>query len=192
MGSIKAIKTPDNWEEKNSLDEDVDLEEILPIVYSQLKKMANNLRYRFSSNETLNTTALVHEAYLKLAQADAKWTNTLHFYALAAKAMRQILCNYLRKSGAEKRGGHTLDLDIHELEGFLHFPKDVKEELSSLEIALQKLTLHDTRAAQIVECRFYGGMTIEETAKYLDVSDATVKRSWLASKAWLIAQIKNT
>lgn len=168
------------------------IDEILPIVYTQLKKMANSLKFRFSGNETLNTTAIVHEAYIKLANADAKWSNELHFYALAAKAMRQILYNHIRKHNTDKRGGNCSKLDIHEIESFLLLNEEIKDELNKLEQALQNLAKHDQRAAQIVECRFYGGMTIEETAKHLGISDATVKRTWITAKAWLIAQIKSS
>lgn len=192
MSSNQAINHQLQQKEHQTVEEETSsMEDILPVVYSQLKKMAHGLRFRFSDNETMNTTAIVHEAYIKLSTADAKWTNTLHFYALAAKAMRQILYNYLRRNNTEKRGGGQIfKLDITELEEFLDIPESIGDELLKLEEALKKLSSHDERAAKIVECRFFGGMTIEETAKYLQISDATVKRSWITAKAWLTAEIK--
>lgn len=157
--------------------------QLAPLVYDALRGIAHNqLRYE-RANHTLNTTALVHEAYLKLVeQPEAEWENRAHFYAVAAQAMRRILVDYARKHRAQKRGGGAEKLPLDEA---LVMAPERAEELLALDEALAQLETLDARHAQIVEYRFFGGLTIEETANVLNLSPATVKRDWTLAKAWL-------
>ena len=164
-------------------------------VYEELRKLAYWQRQRWQGNQTLNTTALVNEAYLKLVdQTRATWENRAHFFATAAKAMRQILINYARSCRAQKRGGDQPKLSLDDIKVSVSEDMALTEEgagvLVVLDAALERLEQLSPRQSQIVECRFFGGMTIEETATALGISTATVSRGWTLAQVWLYREMK--
>ena len=166
------------------------LDQLLPMVYHELRRIAELRMRRERSDHTLNATALVHEAYLKLMdQGDVSWQNRAHFFAISSRLMRQILIDYARKHNAEKRGGGTPDTILDGKEIALGERAD---ELIALDEALDRLASFDERMARVVEYRFFGGLTIEETAEVLDISPMTVKRDWRKAKAWLYRELKGT
>lgn len=170
-------------------------DELLPLVYHELHRAAERQRRRWEGDETLNTTALVHEAYLRLVDQSAPhWESRAHFLAVASKAMRQVLINYAKGKRAAKRGRGIRPLRLHEIEvalGGAGDPSEARDEaLVALEDSLRRLESIDTRQCRIVECRFFGGMTIQDTAEALGVSPVTVKRSWATAQAWLYRDIK--
>ena len=166
------------------------LNQLLPLVYHQLHALAGQQRRRWSGDETLNTTALVHEAYLRLAGASSPaWENQAHFLGVAARAMRHILVDYAKGRRSTKRGGDRARVSFDEIETALQLGADPaaagSEALIALDDALARLERYDVRQSRIVECRFFGGMGIHETADALGVSPATVKRGWAMAQAWL-------
>ncbi len=170
--------------DKNALDK------LFPVIYDQLQHGAHRLRKQFFNLDTFNTTAIVHETYLKLIQSgstDIK--NRAHFFYIAARAMRQILVNASIRKKTLKRGENPRKMNLDEVDNQLELSDKTTEELLLLNDALKKLEIQDERQAQIVECRFFGGMSIEETAIVLEVSPATVKRSWSLAKAWLYTEL---
>lgn len=159
------------------------VEQLMPLVYDALRGIAHNQLRRERKGHTLGTTALVHEAYLKLlGQPDIAWKGRTHFFAVAAQAMRRILVDYARRHSAQKRGGGAAKLPLDEA---MAVAATHAADLVALDEALQHLETFDARQAQIVEYRFFGGLTIEETAALLGVSPSTVKREWKMAKAWL-------
>lgn len=163
---------------------------LLPLVYNELHQIAGQHRARWSGDETLNTTAIVHEAYLRLAGTPRPaWRSQPHFMAVASRAMRQILLDYARQQQRQKRGGKQERIPWHEVEAAITTGANVAdaraEALIALDEALRKLEQHDSRQSRIVECRFFGGMSIEETGAALGISPATVKRGWTMAQAWL-------
>jgi RNA polymerase sigma factor (TIGR02999 family) len=166
------------------------LNEVFELVYEELRHRARAQRRRWSGDETLDTTALVHEAYLKLVdQSSASWNDRAHFLAVAARAMRHVLVNYAEQRRAAKRGGgakHVL-LDDHN-----PVSEEVAEEVLALHEALDRLAAASERQARVVEARFYAGLSIDETADALGISPATVKRDWALASAWLHREIKTT
>lgn len=173
------------------------LDRLLPIVYDQLHRAAERQRQRWQGDETLNTTALVHEAYLRLVDQSAPhWQSRAHFLAVASTAMRQILIDYSKRQRAAKRGGERERLSFHEIESALAAAGDASgagaEALMALNESLRRLESVDERHGRIVECRFFGGMTIEDTAEALGISPATVKRGWAMAQAWLYRDLKET
>ncbi len=166
------------------------LDELVPIVYTQLRSLASHSMNYAQKGQTLNTTALVHEAYLKLAgQQKLDFRNRAHFFGVAAKAMRQIIVDFARKQNAAKRGSGqpNMPLDAQPL-----IADEQTEEILALEEGLQKLESVDQRKARIIELRYFAGLTIDETAEILHTSAATVKRDWNFSRAWLLNEIKGT
>lgn len=166
------------------------LDDLFQLVYGELREAAHAQRRSWAGDETLNTTALVHEAYLRLVDQSAPdWRNRAHFLAAASRAMRHILIDYARRRRAKKRGGPRPGLSLHEIEAALEGSADSTEAqdeaLVALDAALERLERASERQSRIVECRFFGGMTIPETAEALGVSPATVKRGWAAAQAWL-------
>jgi RNA polymerase sigma factor (TIGR02999 family) len=164
-------------------------------VYTELRRRARGQRKRWKGDPSLQTTALAHEAYLKLVGPEEQsWENRSHFFAVAAKAMRQILLNEARRKRAQKRGGEapTLSLEAlrEELGRDVALTEERAEVLVVLEEALELLEDERPRAARVVECRFFGGMTIEETAEALGVSGSTVSRDWKTAKTWLYREMK--
>jgi RNA polymerase sigma factor (TIGR02999 family) len=171
--------------------------ELLPLVYDELHRLAERQRRRWQGDETLDTTALVHEAYLKLADQSApEWQNRAHFLGVASTAMRQILIDYAKRKCAAKRGGRRPHVPLHELEAALlqaePSPELCDEILVALDESLHRLEQWNRRQLRIVECRFFCGMSVEETAEALGVSPATVKRGWGMAQAWLYRDLKQT
>ncbi|MEP6923317.1 MAG: sigma-70 family RNA polymerase sigma factor [Pyrinomonadaceae bacterium] len=164
------------------------LDQLLPLVYQELRRLAHSYLTRERSDSTLQTTALVHEAYLKLIdQHSVSFQNRDQFFALSAQAMRRILLDNARRHTAEKRGsGLKISLDdVAEISG------NADQHLLELDLALQELEKFDPRQSEIVELRYFGGLTIEETAEVLKVSPATVKREWTIARAWLFQKINS-
>lgn len=164
-------------------------DQLVPLIYRELHHLAGLHRRRWSGDETLNTTALVHEAYLRLAGTPAaSYRNQPHFLAVASRAMRHILLDYAKQQQRAKRGGDYSRIPLHEVEAALNTSDDFEgrlDTLVALDEALRRLEQNDERQSRIVECRFFGGMSIQDTADALGVSPATVKRSWAMAQAWL-------
>lgn len=163
---------------------------IFPIIYSELRHIAHRIRFQFFGIDTLNTTAIVHEAYLKIIQSETDWESRAHFYGVAGKAMRQILLNAARRKNAIKRGKQAEHICFEEWEEKINLTEECSDEILMLDEILLKLEEKDERQVKIVECRFFANMSIEETATVLNISPATVKRSWQVTKAWLYTQIQ--
>ena len=159
------------------------LDQLVPMVYHELRRIAHRQLWGERSDHTLDTGALVHEAYLKLSRLDRiEWRDRSHFLAAAAGAMRRILVDYAVARKTRKRGGARQRVP---LEDVIVLTDDNAQELLALDDALQRLAAESERAARIVEWRFFGGMSIEETAEVLEISPATVKREWTLARAWL-------
>jgi RNA polymerase sigma factor (TIGR02999 family) len=158
------------------------LEKLVPLVYADLRRRARRYMARERSDHSLQTTDLIHEAYLRLVGGKpVDWQNRSHFFALSARLMRQILVDHARSRGYRKRGGgHRVELDEGMVCGQLDW------DLVQLDEALQALAEADARKARVVELRFFGGLNAQETAQVLDVSPQTVLRDWRLSKAWLL------
>lgn len=168
-------------------DEDA-LDQLFPRVYGELRRIAHRHLARERTGHTLSTTALVHEAYLKLVdQTRAQWADRAHFLAVAARVMRRILVDYARRHGAQKRGGSTptRTLDNEALGNAALVADERAEMLLALDDALTRLAALDERLSKVVECRFFGGLTEEETASALSVTARTVRRDWVKAKGWL-------
>ncbi len=170
------------------------IDQLFPLVYDELRMRAHRQRQHWHGANTLNTTALVHEAYIKLVdQGRAQWTSRVHFFSIAAKAMRNILIDYARRQQAQKRGGGQQKLSLEEMQEVGKEPLVLTEEraesLLALEEALSRLEKISEREGRVVECRFFGGMTIKETAEALGISPATVGREWTTAQAWLYQEM---
>ena len=164
------------------------MEQVFASVYPRLRQIARSRRRGQRRDATLDTTALVHEAYLKISRHPTdRFQDRGHFFALAAKAMRQILINAAEKRHAAKRGGKLPDATL----GDHPSAPDVDEELIALDRALERLAAMSERQGQVVECMFFAGLTIEETAEALDISPATVKRDWTTARAWLMRELRD-
>lgn len=166
------------------------LDELMPLVYDKMREMAHFRLLGENSDHTFKTTDLVHEAYLKLIQFNKiDWENRAHFYGMASTIMRNILVDYAVKKNAQKRGG-----DLHRVTlGPQKVPTEVNlEDILSIHQALERLGKIDERQVRVVECRFFGGLTLEETSKALDISTATVSRDWNMAKAWLNRELTKT
>ena len=164
------------------------LDELLPLVYHELKRIAARQLAGERAGHTLQATALVHEAYLRLIdQHSVDWHNRAHFFSIAAEMMRRILVNHALNRRAQKRGAGETLLSIDEV---ISFPNKQNLDLVLLDAALNRLAEFDPLQARIVEMRFFAGLTNEEVADVLGVSDSTVKREWRSAKAWLTAQLK--
>ena len=157
------------------------LEELMPLVYGELRQLAEHYMRREASGHTLQPTALVNEAYLRLAgTTQARFSNRAHFYGAAAQAMRRVLVDHARRASAQKRGQDPIVLSLDSIDAV-----DVRHELVDLDVALTKLAEHAPQPARVVELRYFGGLSIEDTAEVLDVSPGTVKRHWTFARAWL-------
>ena len=164
------------------------MDKLMPFVYEELRRQARNYLNRERQNHTLQTTALVHEAYLRLIeQRFVNWQNRAHFFGLAANMMRRILVNYAVNRQRFKRGGADENLPLEEALCVAAEQQDVN--LLALDKALNELAELDERQAQIVELRYFSGLSIEETAEVLRISPATVKRDWNMAKAWLRSEL---
>ena len=160
------------------------LDDLLPLVYDELHRQAHRFLRRERQNHTLQTTALIHEAYLKLVeQTRISWQNREHFFAISANLMRRILVNYANARQRKKRGGSAENVDLDESILIAVTKTDV--DLLGLDEALTRLGKMDKQQEKIVELRYFSGLTIEETAEALGVSPATIKRDWKMTKAWL-------
>jgi RNA polymerase sigma-70 factor (ECF subfamily) len=163
---------------------------LMPLVYDELKRLARGYMRRERQDHTLQTTALVHEAYLKLVRQQAtNWHCRSHFFGIAAQLMRRILIDYARGNLREKRGGAQVILPLDEA---LAFSSEHSEDLLKIDEALNRLAKLDPRQSQVVELRFFGGLSVDETAEYLNVSPKTVKRDWSVAKAWLHAELRRS
>ncbi len=161
-------------------------EQLFDALYDELHRLAQRVRQQ-RAGETMNTTALVHEAYIKLVSAEGlDPENRLHFFRTAAQAMRQILVGAARRKLAGKRGGDLFPVTFDDA---LHSGPVPAEKLLSIDHALDRLAAVDPRAAQVVECRFFAGLTVEETASALDIAPRTVKRDWRVARALLTAEL---
>jgi len=162
-------------------------ESLVPLVYDELRRLARYYLASQRSDHTLQSTAIVHEAYLRLAGRDnVHWENRRHFFAVAAQLMRRILVDHARKRNAAKRGGAQLTLLVDEAVE----PSSQRElDLVALDDALKALAELDERQSRIVELRFFGGLSIEDTSRLLEISPATVKREWSTARAWLYEEI---
>lgn len=170
------------------------LDRLFALVYEELQVLARRQRQKWQGNYTLDTTALVHEAYVKLVdQSRIDVESRAHFHAFAARAMRHILCNYARERNAKKRGGAVEKVSLNEMRlpgKGAAFSIEQSEMLAALDDALERLEQVDPRQSKVVECRFFGGMTIVETAAALEISPRTVKRDWAVAQAWLHREIE--
>lgn len=173
----------EQWQEGNQ----EALESLMPVVYSELKRLAGSYLRRERPDHTLQSAALVNEAYLRLIeQRDTRWQNRAHFYGIAAQAMRRILADHARGHNAAKRGSGLPELELNEA---VAQAQSRSVDLLDLEEALQKLEKLDPQQGRIVELRFFSGLSIEDTANVLGISPATVKRDWAAARAWLFREI---
>ena len=161
------------------------MEQMFVVVYNELRQLAARKLRGERDDHTLSTTALVHEAWLELNKLNRiQWQNRSHFLAVAAQAMRRILIDYAVARGRQKRGGGQVVVSLDD-DDALAIAHDRADELVELEEALERLQAINERQAKVVECRFFGGMSVEETADALNVSPATVKREWAIARAWL-------
>lgn len=165
---------------------------LVPLVYDELRSLARAQLRRDAGQWTLQATALVHEAYVRLAGADVSWQDSGHFFAIAARVMRQVLVDEARRRQAEKRGGGARPLELAPFAADAVSPEgaDTEEDFLALDQALTRLAELDARRARVVELRYFGGMTIEETSRHLGFSHATVERDLKLARAWLSRQLR--
>lgn len=174
-----------DWSGGNRASGDV----LLALVYDELRRIARQYLRKERADHTLQPTALVHEAYLKLVDlSEVSWQNRAHFFAVASNVMRHILVDHARARATDKRGGEAQRIALEDAE---NLSDDADIDLLALDEALKQLATFDEQQSRIVELRFFGGLTIEETAHVLEISPATVKREWTLAKAWLFRRIKD-
>jgi len=167
--------------------DDAALAELTPLVYEELRHLAHRQMRAERSDHTLQTTALVNEAYLRLAdQTNQRWQNRAHFFAVAARAMRQILVSYARSQRSQKRGGGALKVELDE--AAIVSPEESKE-IVELHEALERLAALDSRKAHVVELKYFGGLNYDEMAEVLKISRITVRRDWEFAKVWLYTEL---
>ena len=163
------------------------LDRLTPLVYAELRRLARHYMRREPAGHTLETTALVHEAYLRLVQqASTKWQNRAHFFAISSQLMRRILVDMARNRRAQRRGGGQVTFSLDEA---LTIPSARAKELVALDDALTQLEKLDERRCRVVEMRFFGGLSVEETASVLRISPDTVMREWKRARAWLQSEM---
>src|SRR3954464_11317725 len=158
------------------------LEQLVPIIYSELRRLAHYHLKRERDGHTLQSTALVHEVYLRLCGQDVQWTDRAHFFAVAARMMRRILVDYSRRRGAGKRGSGAVHVPLDDA---LMIPVGEPFDLIALDGALEQLAEFDARKSQVVEMRFFAGLEAKEIAVVLKTTEATIRRDWIIAKAWL-------
>jgi RNA polymerase sigma factor (TIGR02999 family) len=164
------------------------LEKLTPLVYDELRRLAARYLRQERAGHTLQSTALVHEAYMKLVgQNNVQWQNRAHFFGIAAQMIRRILVDYARARKADKRGSGAEKLSLDEA---IALPGGQDLDLVALDDALEGLAKIDARQSRLVELRFFAGLTIEETAEVMQMSLATAKRDWVAAKAWLSREVR--
>ena len=165
------------------------LERLMPLVYEELHRLAHRYMAAEPSGQVLQTTALVHEVYLRLVDVDnIDWQNRAHFYGICARLMRRILIDFARSRNYQKRGGQFPHIELEETATVTAV---VGSELLAVDDALKELAKLDPRKAEVVELRFFGGLTVEETAAVLKVSSETVMRDWKMAKAWLLRELSH-
>jgi RNA polymerase sigma factor (TIGR02999 family) len=165
------------------------LDRILPIVYDELRKQAARYLRRERAGHTLQTTALIHEAYIRLVdQKNVRWQNRAHFFGISAQLMRRILVDHARTKGRVKRGGSDIRVSLDDV-NLIAKEKDL--DILAVDEALDRLAKIDEQQSKIVELRFFSGLTVEETAEVLKISPATIKRDWSMAKAWLHREISS-
>ena len=165
-------------------------DQLVPLVYDELHRLAHRYISREHAGHTLQTTALVNEAYLRLVdQKRMRWQNRAHFFAIAAQMMRRILVDYARKRRYAKRGGELLRVSLAEAEGL---SQERAADVAALDEALESLAEIDPQQARVVELRFFGGLTIEETAEVLGLSRDMANREWATAKAWLYREMSKS
>jgi len=163
------------------------LDRLIPLVSTELHRLAHHYMRRERAGHTLQTTALVNEAYVRLVDASRiEWRDRAHFFAVSANLMRRILVDFARKRGYQKRGGGSVMIALDE--DVIPSPQ-AGPDIVALDAALEALAAFDPRAAGIVELRFFGGLTVEETAEVVGMSPRTIKREWAAAKAWLLGEL---
>lgn len=165
------------------------LDRLIPLVYDQLRRIAHRYVQRERDGHTLQTSALVNEAYLRLADQNVVWQNRSHFFAVTARVMRHILIDHARRRRYTKHGGEARQVSIEEVAAM---SLERAAELIALEEALDELAKLDERKSRVVELRYFGGLSLEETAEVLKISLMTVRRDWRAAKAWLYRRLKET
>jgi RNA polymerase sigma factor (TIGR02999 family) len=164
------------------------LDQLMPLVYGELRRLASAYLRRERSNHTLQSTALVHEAFLRMVnQQEVQWKNRAHFYGIAAQMIRRILVDYARSQHAEKRGAGAIKLELDEAMAVPQSSSQV--DLLGLSDALDRLAELDERQSRVVELRFFAGLSIEETAEVLHLSPASIKREWQTARAWLFREM---
>jgi RNA polymerase sigma factor (TIGR02999 family) len=165
------------------------LDKLLPLVERELHRLAHSYMRRENPDHTLQTTALIHETYLRLVdQRKVEWQNRAHFFGIAARIMRRILLNYARDQNRQKRGGKAIHVSLSEA---MVMPAEKDRELIALNDALDRLEALDPRKSRVVELRYFGGLSVEEAAEVLKVSPVTVMRDWQFAKAWLAREMQN-
>jgi RNA polymerase sigma factor (TIGR02999 family) len=163
------------------------LDSLMPLVYQELRRIAQHYLSNERPDHTLQSTALVHEAYVRLTQQDLpQWQNRAHFFAVAAQLMRQILVDYARSHRASKRGGNVYKLALDQAE---EQPQAFDVDIVALDDALKSLAEMDGQQSRVVELKFFGGLSIEDTAEVLGISASTVKRDWITARAWLYREL---
>ncbi len=166
-------------------------QQLIAVVYQELRRLAQFYLQQERADHTLQATALVHEAYLRLfsGEGDFAWRDRAHFFAIAARQMRRVLVDYARQGQADKRFGGTIKLSLEDITGEV---VERDEDLVALDEALQKLEVIAPRASQVVELRFFAGLLEKEAAEVLGISLATIKRDWDFAKAWLFSQLRSS
>jgi RNA polymerase sigma-70 factor, ECF subfamily len=164
--------------------------DVLPLVYDELRRLAAHYLRRERRDHTLQPTALVHEAYLRLAAQDrVRWRNRAHFMGVAAQLMRRVLVDHARANHAQKRGGNDTRVSIEDVDPGTDAPS---ADIFALDEALTKLAAIDPRQARIVELRYFGGLTVEEAGELMTLSAATIKREWQMARAWIHRELRST
>jgi RNA polymerase sigma-70 factor (ECF subfamily) len=164
------------------------LDKLVPVLYDELRRLAGFYLRKERDNHTLQATALVHEAYVRLVdQREVEWKNRNHFFGVAAQLMRRILLDYARKHEAVKRGGSVPKISLDDA---VVLCEENVAELVALDTLLTRLTSVDPQQGKVVELRFFGGLSVEETAELLEISPATVKRDWAMAKAWFARELR--
>ncbi len=165
------------------------VDELMPVIYDELKKIAAQYLRKERREHTLQPTELAHEAYLKLIDiSNVNWQDRAHFFAVSAQVIRHILVDHARAKATDKRGGAAERIVLDEA---ISFSEEPDTDLLALDEALKTLATFDEQQSKIVELRFFGGLTIEETAEVLKISPATIKREWTLAKAWLFKRMKD-
>lgn len=184
--SAQITKLLDNWQQGDQEARD----ELIRLVYGELRRMARQRLWRQRPDHTLQSAALVNEAYLRLVQQKSpEWQNRAHFFGVAAQMMRNILVDYARNRLAAKRGGGAQRVSLETEFGIARQPEI---DLLTLDESLQKLARLDAEQSRLVELRYFGGLSIEETAEVMGISPATVKREWATARAWLQRELKRS